>query len=55
MPSMKCYECKTIKRCSMCTERGEGDRLAMVYYCRACRTAIDRLAALAVQDEEAGA
>jgi hypothetical protein len=35
-PSMKCHECKKIKRCKGKAERGENDKVVLVYYCEKC-------------------
>jgi hypothetical protein len=43
MPSMKCHECKQIRRCAMVVERGEGDRDTPVYYCKPCLREIKAL------------
>lgn len=37
MPSMKCYECKKVKKCRMVVERDENDKPVPVYYCAGCR------------------
>lgn len=34
--SMRCYECKRIKRCVMHLERDENDATVGVYYCATC-------------------
>lgn len=43
MPSMKCAECKKIKRCTGKPEVGENGRVVLVYYCSPCRRDIEEL------------
>lgn len=42
MPSMRCYECHEIKRCTVVLERDENDTTVGVYYCAPCRRQIVR-------------
>jgi hypothetical protein len=43
MPSMRCYECKAIKRCTMVLERDENDVTVGVYYCARCKRELQKL------------
>ena len=53
-PSMKCGECKKIKRCKGRPERGEGGKVVLVYYCEPCTKEIVALEKEAEDGTEGG-